>query len=95
VRALNEVKAGRSVIDSEVVEALVAHRARLAASPLSELTPRELDVLRAMAEGLTNAAIGKALNLSISAIEKYATSIFSKLGLAEEGRHPSASRGRP
>ena len=84
LRALREVIAGRSVIDSEVVDALVASRARRAVSPLSHLTPRELDVLRAMAQGRTNPAIAKSLSLSESAVEKHATSIFSKLGLSEE-----------
>ncbi len=84
LRALREVRAGRSVIDSQVVEALVASRSRRAASPLNDLTPREIDVLREMAQGRTNPAIAKELSLSESAIEKYATSIFSKLGLSEE-----------
>lgn len=73
-----------SVVDSEVVDALVASRARRAVSPLRALTPRELDVLRAMAQGRTNPAIAKSLSLSESAVEKHATSIFSKLGLSEE-----------
>jgi DNA-binding NarL/FixJ family response regulator len=37
-----------------------------------------------MAQGRTNPGIAKKLSLSESAIEKYATSIFSKLGLSEE-----------
>jgi DNA-binding NarL/FixJ family response regulator len=84
LRALREVRAGRSVIDSQVVESVVASRSRRAASPLNDLTPRELDVLREMAQGRTNPGIAKKLSLSESAIEKYATSIFSKLGLSEE-----------
>ncbi len=84
VRALREVRAGRSVVDAEVVEALVLSRSRRAASPLRDLTLRELDVLREMAQGRTNPAIAKALHLSESSVEKYATAIFSKLGLSEE-----------
>jgi DNA-binding NarL/FixJ family response regulator len=84
VRALREVRAGRSVIDSQVVEALVRHRARMATSPLADLTPRELDVLREVAEGRTNASIARALHLSDSAVEKHLTVIFSKLGLSQE-----------
>ena len=84
VRALKEVIAGRSVIDSHVVEALVSKSARLRASPLHELSPRELEVLREMAQGKTNTAIGMSLHLSESAIEKHVSSIFSKLGLTEE-----------
>ncbi|MBO0706173.1 MAG: response regulator transcription factor [Candidatus Dormibacteraeota bacterium] len=84
VHAVREVVAGRSVIDPDVVEALVAARARRAASPIASLTARELDVVREMARGRTNAAIARALFLSESAVEKYASSIFSKLGLTEE-----------
>lgn len=84
VRALREVCAGRSVIDSQVVEALVEHRARMATSPLADLTRRELDVLREVAQGRTNAGIARALHLSDSAVEKHLTVIFSKLGLCQE-----------
>ena len=84
LRALREVVAGRSVIDPRVVELLVRHRARVAQSPVSLLSPRELDVLRQMAEGHTNRAIATALVLSESAVEKHINAIFGKLGLAEE-----------
>jgi DNA-binding NarL/FixJ family response regulator len=84
LRALRGVVAGRSVVDAQVVELLVAHRARLAESAVSSLSPRELDVLRAMAQGKTNRAIAAALALSESAVEKHVNAIFSKLGLSEE-----------
>ena len=84
LRALREVVAGRSVVDPQVVEALVAHRARLAQSPLGSLSPRELDVLCEMAQGKTNQAIAQTLVLSESAVEKHVNAIFSKLGLSEE-----------
>ncbi len=84
LRALRGVVAGRSVVDSQVVELLVAHRARLAESAVSSLSPRELDVLREMAQGKTNRAIAEALALSESAVEKHVNAIFSKLGLSEE-----------
>lgn len=84
VAAIREVVAGGSVVDPAVVEALVAHRVRLERSPLAQLTDRELDVLREMAQGRTNAAIADALHLSESSIEKYATAVFTKLGLSDE-----------
>jgi DNA-binding NarL/FixJ family response regulator len=84
LRAVHEVVAGRSVIDSRVVELLVSHRARLAQSPISQLSPRELDVLQQMAEGKTNRAIAEALILSESAVEKHSNAIFAKLELVEE-----------
>lgn len=82
-RALREVVAGRSVIDPVVVESLVGRRARQQSSLLRRLTPREVDVLRAMAEGKRNAAIGNQLSLSGSAIEKHVNAIFTKLDLGE------------
>jgi len=53
-------------------------------SPVSSLTPRELEVLREMAQGKTNAAIGEHLSLSESSVEKHVYTIFSKLELTEE-----------
>jgi DNA-binding NarL/FixJ family response regulator len=84
LHALHQVSNGGSVIDPQVVETLVARRARLKESPVAQLTPRELDVLTEMAEGKTNAAIADALVLSESAIEKHINSIFAKFGLSEE-----------
>ena len=81
-RAVREVAEGRSVLDSRVVDALVGRRARDAASPLSDLTPRELEVLREMAEGRTNAGLAAALFLSESTVEKHVNAIFAKLGLS-------------
>ena len=82
--ALREVTAGGSVIDPQVVDALVSRRARLQASPLARLTPRELDVLREMAAGHGNAGIAQALYLSESSVEKHVNAIFAKLDLASE-----------
>jgi DNA-binding NarL/FixJ family response regulator len=82
--ALREVAAGGSVIDPMVVEALVARRARLRESPLANLTARELDVLREMAQGRGNAGIAARLALSESSVEKHVNAIFSKLGLSGE-----------
>ena len=53
-------------------------------SPLNELTPRERDVLREMAEGRNNAAIAEALFLTERSVEKVIHSIFLKLGLTWE-----------
>jgi DNA-binding NarL/FixJ family response regulator len=84
VGAIRTVAAGGSVIDPKVVESLVAERARKAESPLHELTPREHDVLREMAEGKNNAAIAASLFLTERSVEKVIHSIFLKLGLGYE-----------
>jgi DNA-binding NarL/FixJ family response regulator len=84
VGAIHTVAAGGSVIDPKVVEALVAERGRKEESPLHELTPREHDVLREMAEGKNNAAIAASLFLTERSVEKVIHSIFLKLGLGYE-----------
>ena len=84
LEALREVSAGGSLIDPQVVEALVRGRARVRASALKDLTPRELDVLREMAAGRGNAGIAAHLHLSESSVEKHVNAIFTKLGLSAE-----------
>jgi DNA-binding NarL/FixJ family response regulator len=84
VAAIRAVAAGASMIDPEVVEALVAENARGEESPLNQLTNRERDVLREMAEGKNNAAIAEALFLTERSVEKVIHSIFLKLGLTWE-----------
>jgi DNA-binding CsgD family transcriptional regulator len=65
------------------MQTLVDGRGRSRGLALRELTPREIEVLREMAEGRTNPAIGVRLHLSESAVEKHISSIFLKLGLTE------------
>jgi DNA-binding NarL/FixJ family response regulator len=78
--AIRAVAEGGSAIDPRVVEALVAAKQ----SQLHDLTPRERDVLREMAEGKNNAAIAGSLFLTERSVEKVIHSIFLKLGLAWE-----------
>ena len=82
--AIHAVANGGSVIDPKVVEALVAEDARGEQSPLKSLTERERDVLREMASGKSNAAIGESLFLAERSVEKVIHSIFLKLGLSWE-----------
>ncbi|HEX6208013.1 MAG TPA: response regulator transcription factor [Actinomycetota bacterium] len=84
--ALRSVADGGSVIDPLVVERLLAQGERLSGTGLSELSPREMEVLAKMAEGKSNTAIAGALFVSQSAVEKHINSIFAKLGLSvDEG----------
>jgi DNA-binding NarL/FixJ family response regulator len=84
VAAIRVVAEGGSVMDPKVVDALVAENARSDSSPLNDLTPRERDVLREMAEGRNNASIAEALFLTERSVEKVIHSIFLKLGLSWE-----------
>ena len=80
--AIRAVAAGGSMIDPKIVEGLVAARTRAERSPMNDLTPREHEVLRQIAMGKSNAAIGDSLFLTKRAVEKHINSIFMKLGLA-------------
>jgi DNA-binding NarL/FixJ family response regulator len=82
VGAIEAVAAGESVIDPKIVELLVAAKGRGERSPLADLTPRELEVLAAIAEGKSNAAISAALVLTKRAVEKHINAIFLKLNLS-------------
>ena len=84
VGAIRAVAAGGSYVDPKVVERLVAAKGAAERSPLAELTPRELDVLREMAQGANNAAIAAALVVTERSVEKYVHTIFAKLGLTWE-----------
>jgi DNA-binding NarL/FixJ family response regulator len=77
--ALRRVVAGGTALDPEVVAQLLVRRR---SDPLDRLTPRESDVIQLMAEGRSNNGIAEALRISQSAVEKYVSSIFTKLDLA-------------
>jgi DNA-binding NarL/FixJ family response regulator len=87
VEAVARVAAGGSALDPEVVGRMLGRRR--ASGPLDRLSPREHDVLAAMAEGKSNQGIGDALFISEPAVEKHVTRIFSKLKL---GPTPSEHR---
>ena len=81
VEAVRRVAEGGSALDPEVVSQMVGRRR--VKDPLEELTPREREVLRLMAEGRSNHAIAETLVISERAVEKHVTSIFSKLNLPQ------------
>ena len=83
VDAIETVAEGGSVIDPRIVDVLVAARSRGASSLLTELTPRELEVLGEIAQGKSNHGIAESLVLTTRAVEKHISSIFLKLGLTD------------
>jgi len=84
LRALYDVARGGSVLDPQVVEGLLARKAHDSRSPLPGLTQREREVLQELAAGRSNEATAKALFMSTRAVEKHISSLFQKLGLADE-----------
>ncbi|MBO0651345.1 response regulator transcription factor [Streptomyces triculaminicus] len=82
IDALERVAGGGTAMDPAVIARLLSN-----GSPsrgLGQLTEREHSVLGLMAEGLSNQAIGRRLFLSESAIGKYTTSLFGKLGIMDD-----------
>jgi DNA-binding NarL/FixJ family response regulator len=82
--ALERVAAGGTAIDPEVVGQLLARNRP--DDGLSELSPRELEVLALMAEGLGNTAIAERMFVTEGAVHKHIRSIFAKLHLAPDDR---------
>ena len=79
IDAVTRVAAGGSALDPEVVARMLGRRRE--DRPLDRLTPRERDVLPAMAEGKSNRGIADALFVTQAAVEKHVTRIFEKLEL--------------
>ena len=81
VDAVERVAAGGSALDPEIVGRMLGRRR--AQGPLDELTPREREVLAAMAEGKSNRGIAESFVITETAVEKHITRIFNKLGLGQ------------
>jgi DNA-binding NarL/FixJ family response regulator len=87
VAAIRTVHAGVAMLDLDVTRRLVDSFADQAAGPraapgLTTLTPRELDVLRALAAGRSNAEIARQMTLSEATVKTHVAHILQKLGLA-------------
>lgn len=79
IDAVQRVAGGGSALDPEIVARMLGRRRP--GGPLDELTPRERDVLAAMAEGKSNLGIAETLIITEAAVEKHVTRIFQKLAL--------------
>jgi DNA-binding NarL/FixJ family response regulator len=80
VDSLRRVGAGGAALDPEVVAQFVRREHRGALAALSE---RELEILGLMAEGRSNVAIGRSLDVTTSTVEKHVHAVFDKLGLVD------------
>ena len=87
IAAVKSVAAGEASFGPSIIERLVESYVRTApASPppsLRTLTARELEVLTAMAEGLSNAEIGQRLYLAETTVKTHVGRVLSKLGVRD------------
>jgi DNA-binding NarL/FixJ family response regulator len=81
--AVERVGAGGSAIDPLIISTLVSKRR--SDDPLAALTPREREILVLMAEGRSNQGIADRLVITLRAVERHVSTIFSKLGLPSTG----------
>lgn len=77
---LRRVHEGGTVLDPEIVALMVA-RARAGNHGMRQLTGRQEQVLKLMAEGRSNAFIARALSLTERAVIRHASHIYDQLGL--------------
>lgn len=80
IDSVRRVAAGGTALDPDVVRMMLGRSRRQ--GPIHDLTPRELDVLSAMAEGRSNLGIAEALVVTENAVEKHVGRIFRKLDLS-------------
>jgi DNA-binding NarL/FixJ family response regulator len=81
IETVGRITAGASVVDPSLVQELV--RARRRQDPLDLLSPGEREVLALMAEGASNAGIGRRIFVTEGTVEKHVRSILTKLDLPE------------
>ncbi len=85
VEAVRRVASGGTALDREVVSSLVSGRVAQGsdgpAQAIAALTARERETLELIAQGRTNAAIARELVVTLGAVEKHISNIFSKLDL--------------
>lgn len=77
LRSLTIVAAGGVVVDPEVAATLIKGKR----TAFDDLSPRELEILQLMSEGLSNQQIQDTLFLSAGAVSKHVASVFTKLDL--------------
>ncbi len=83
VDTVARIAGGASIVDPALVQELVSARRR--DDPLAALSSREHEVLTLMAEGLSNAGIGRRIWVTEGTVEKHVRSILTKLDLPETG----------
>jgi DNA-binding NarL/FixJ family response regulator len=77
------VAGGGSHVDERIVESLLRPRDGRRSPAFAKLTPRDCEILRLMAQGMSNTAIARELGVTSRAVERHVGSIFSKLGIED------------
>jgi DNA-binding NarL/FixJ family response regulator len=87
IRAIEVVEDGGAILAPEIQDELLHLASTRPQAPLNDLTKREQEVLRLMAEGYTNSAIAQRISVSERTVESHVNNIFSKLNLTSEVTH--------
>lgn len=91
VRAVREVAAGRPVLTAAALQALSGHRSEPAGPEEAALSPRESEVLRLVAEGLTNRAIATRLRIGEATVKTHLLHVYGKLGVSDRASAVNAA----
>jgi DNA-binding NarL/FixJ family response regulator len=83
VESVRAASRGESVLEPAATARLLRELRRRSRDPLSELSPRELEVLKALTRGRSNRAIATALSVSEETVKSHVSSILAKLGLTD------------
>ncbi len=80
VAAVRTAAAGEITVSSELLARLLNRLQQQRSGPVSDLTARELEILRLIAEGLTNGVIATRLFISVNTVRNHVQGILTKLG---------------
>ncbi|MFE7131048.1 response regulator [Streptomyces sp. NPDC057638] len=86
--ALHTVSGGEAVVAPRLLTRLIGSFVRMPSVPvdLSELTPREVEVLRLIASGLDNGEIAAEMGIGVQTVKNHITSVFAKLGVRDRAQ---------
>jgi len=76
VKAIREIASGKKYVSDEIEEMLGSSQ------PVSDLSPRQNEILQCLARGLNNADIAAALGISRSVVKEHEIALYAKIGAA-------------
>lgn len=82
LEAIKRVAGGRTYVEHDIAEELVFANTRAPPHPLEELAPRDLEIVRLLAQGCTLSQIAEAVGVSYKTAANHCTQIKAKLGTA-------------